>query len=84
MRDKILVDLDVFYVGERHAKSYEFGVPVVSLDGFMDLNLKLEYRYTRILSAWLRFNNILGRRYEIWNQYPGQSFFIQGGFTYSL
>ena len=84
LRNKILVDLDAFYIGKRYAKSYDFGVPSVSLDGFMDLNLKVEYRYTRILSAWLRLNNILGRRYEIWNQYPGQSFFIQAGFTYSL
>ena len=84
LRDKILIDLDAFYVGKRYAKSYDFGVPSVSLDGFMDLNFKIEYRYTRILSAYLRLNNILCRRYEIWNQYPGQIFFIQAGFTYSL
>ena len=84
IRDKILVGLEAYYVGTRYAKSYEVSRSEYVLDGFLDLNLKLEYRYSKILSAFLQFNNLLGKGYQIWNQYPVQRFSIFGGFTYAL
>ena len=83
-RNKILIGIDAFYIGKRYAKSYELAKPEIALDGFADINLKLEYQYTKILSFYLKFNNILGRGYEVWNQYPVQRFAVFGGFTYSL
>ncbi len=84
LQDKILINLDIFYVGKRYAKSYVFNISEYALEGFADLNLKLEYRYTKILSVFLRFNNILGNGYQLWNQYPVQRFSVFGGFTYAL
>jgi hypothetical protein len=48
------------------------------------LNLSAEYRYTKILSFWLRFSNISFSKYYEWAYYPSQRFFFMAGFTYSL
>lgn len=83
-RNKILGGIDAYYVGKRYAKSYVFAQPEIPLDGFVDLNLSLEYQFTRILSFYIRLNNILGSGYEIWNQYPVQRFSFFAGFSYLL
>ena len=54
------------------------------LYGFVDWNLGFEYRYTKILSAFLNFNNIEGERYFRWNNYPSQRFSFMGGITYAF
>jgi hypothetical protein len=54
------------------------------LPGFADINLGLEYRYNRILSGFLRLNNISNSRYHKWNNYPVQGISVMAGFTYSL
>jgi len=84
MRKKIMFDLDVYYIGKRYAKSYEFARPEIGLDGFVDLNFKAEYQFTKLLSFYLRLNNILGQGYQIWNQYPVQRFSVFAGFSYIL
>ncbi len=84
MQKKIMFELDAYYIGKRYAKSYEFARPEIALDGFVDLNFKAEYQFTKLLSFYARLNNILGQGYEIWNQYPVQRFSVFVGFTYSL
>ncbi len=81
LRDKILVNADVFYTGKRYA-------PVngqsLELKPYPDANLSVEYRYTKLLSFFLRLNNLTSSRYQIWNQYPAQRFQAMVGFTYAL
>ena len=50
----------------------------------VNLNISAEYRYTKILSFWVRFNNISYNRYYEWSYYPSQRFLGMIGFTYSL
>lgn len=83
-RKKLMFELEGYYVGKRYAKSYEFARPEIALDGFVDMNFKAEYQFTKLLSFYLTLNNILGKGYEIWNQYPVQRFAVFGGFTYTL
>jgi outer membrane cobalamin receptor len=83
-RKKMMFELEAYYVGKRYAKSYEFARPEIALDGFVDMNFKAEYQFTKLLSFYLTLNNILGKGYEIWNQYPVQKFSIFAGFTYTL
>ena len=83
-RNKIIGGVDAYYVGKRYSKSYVFAQPEIPLDGFVDLNLSLEYQFTKILSFYIKFNNILGKGYEIWNQYPVQRFSVFAGFSYLL
>ena len=85
LREKILVNADIIGSGKRYVKTYDSsGANELTLDGIVDINLGIEYRYTKILSAFLRFYNITSSRYQKWNQYPGQGFIVMGGITYSL
>ncbi len=84
LRDKILASADVMLYGPRWAKNWAPGGDPIELKGYMDLNLKLEYRYTRILSGFISLNNLASARYQAWNQYPMQRFFLLAGFSYSM
>jgi len=84
LQDKILVNADLMYIGKRWARTPDAVSKEFRLKAYPDVNLGLEYRYRKILSFFLRLNNLAGIRYETWNQYPTQGFFLMGGFTYSL
>jgi hypothetical protein len=84
LHNKILVDLSLFYVGKRYAKPSPLDTELITLKGFVDLNLGLEYRYTKVLSGFIRMNNILGARNQSWNYYSGMGFNLMLGFTYAL
>lgn len=87
LRNKILVDLTILGMGKRYAKEFETLDPKPiskELPSTLDLNLGIEYRYTKILSIWLKFNNFTASKYYMWNQYPAQRFNLMAGFTYSL
>ncbi len=84
LRDKILLNADVFYIGKRFAKPFGNDSGPLELDGITDFNLRLEYRYSRILSGFIRLNNITNTNYYKWNHYPVQGFSVKAGFTYSM
>jgi len=84
LRDKILVDASFFYSGKRYAYGKYLDGQVRELQGFFDANLAIEYRYTKLLSFFVRLNNFAAAKYNTWNQYPVQRFQILGGFTYAL
>ena len=84
LHNKILVDLGVYYMGKRVAPGTPLDTEMHTMKGFVDLNLGFEYRYTKILSGFVRLNNILGARNYTWNQYPAMGFNILFGFTYAL
>ncbi|MBV2246771.1 MAG: hypothetical protein KUL83_06385 [Lentimicrobium sp.] len=56
----------------------------VTVNGYTDLSLGLDYRYSRLLTAFLKFNNILGSRYYYWYDYPGYRFNMMAGISYSF
>lgn len=87
LRNKILVDVAILGMGKRYAKEFDSSDPKPLskvLPSTLDLNLGIEYRYTKILSIWLRFNNFTASKYYMWDQYPAQRFNLMAGFTYSL
>lgn len=84
MRDKILFDIDFFIIGERYAMSYDQPDVPVKLETIPDLNLGIEYRYSKIISGFISLNNITSDKYYLWNQYPSQKFNFLLGFTYKL
>lgn len=61
------------------AETYVFRSPV-----HVNANLSAEYRYTKILSFWLKINNIAFNRNYDWAFYPTQRFMMMAGLTYSL
>jgi hypothetical protein len=84
LRNKILANFDVIGVGKRFAKIPGIPDTIKELPGAVDFNFGLEYRYTKILSFWVKLNNIAGSNYNLWNFYPSQRFNFMLGITYSM
>jgi len=55
-----------------------------TVKGYTDINLGVEYRYTKLLSAFLNLSNLTGSRYYLWYNYPAYRFRIMGGVSYSF
>jgi hypothetical protein len=92
-RDKFLVKVEAMFLGARKGVTTETSVvdgvtTTVStphdLDGFMDLHLGLEYRYTKRLSLFFDASNLSASKYERWHLYPVQRTLLLGGATYSF
>ncbi|MGB1040418.1 MAG: hypothetical protein ACPGVD_06065 [Flavobacteriales bacterium] len=91
LADKILVRADIFFIGDRKAKSLTFieGAELnndnsytINQKAFVDFNLGFEYRYSKSISAFLNFNNIIGQKYLRYHLYPVQGINILGGATF--
>jgi len=93
LANKFMVNAEAYTVGKRAAKSLvpvqgvdanKDGSYTVDLNGYADLNLSIEYRYTKRLSAFVKFNNMFAARYEVWNNYNVQRFNALMGASYSF
>ena len=87
LKSKLIFRADVFAIGNQWAQQQKTinGVTTqqaVQLKGITDINLGLEYRYTKMLSAFVSFNNIGSFRYYRWDQYPTQRFNAMFGLTF--
>ena len=93
LKNKIYLHSDITVMGNRYAKVYK------NLDDndesndvayakrmkeIIDINLGIEYRYSKVLSGFINFNNIAAQKYELWNNYPVHGFQVIGGITYTL
>ncbi len=80
----------LFYVGERKdlVANESLIIPStgqeITLDGYLDANINLGYRFTDRLSVFVKGSNLLSDNYEKWINYPVQG--IQGlaGATYKF
>ena len=61
-----------------------FPKEIVDMSAHFNLSLFAEYRYSKILSFWTKFDNLTTNRYYEWAYYPSQRFLFMVGFTYSL
>jgi len=84
LRNKIIVSADIFAISDRFTRSFVTETSHIKLNRIVDLNLSIEYRYTKILSAFMCLNNNTSAKYYRWNQYPMQGFNLMAGFTYAL
>ncbi len=82
IREKIVVTLDMFSTGKRYIKTP--ANTTQSLKGLSDINLGVEYRYNKKLSAFLNLNNITSSKYDIWYMYPMYRFNVKTGLTYTF
>jgi hypothetical protein len=86
LRSKIIVRGDVYFAGNQWALTKVQESPQVLkpkvINGWADLNLETEYRYSKMLSFFARFNNIASQRYYRWERYPSQRFSFMIGFTF--
>lgn len=92
LRDKIIAGMEVTAIGKRklivngdELSSLAFyPKEIVDMSAHFNLSLNAEYRYSKILSFWTKFDNITYKRYYEWAYYPSQRFLMMIGFTYSL
>ncbi len=84
LQNKIFVDADILLFGKRYVQGYNSSSYVRELAPYVDINLGVEYRYNKLLSAFVNFNNIAASKYKMWNNYPVQRFNVMVGVTYSL
>jgi hypothetical protein len=93
MQNKLLATVEVYTMGKRKAKSLapvkdtdpqSDGSYIVTLKGFADVNLGIEYRYTKRLSAFLQFNNMFAGKYAYMTNYRVQNFQAMMGATYAF
>lgn len=84
MQDKVIIKADLFFNGSQFAPDETGEKEFVKLDGWVDANLCVEYRYSKLLSVFAQVNNIASQQYFRWYNYPSYRFSAMGGFTYSF
>lgn len=52
--------------------------------GGLDLGAGLEFAVVKNVKLWAQFNNILGKEYQRWKQYPVYGFNFMGGVVFSF
>ncbi len=86
IQNKIVFRANVAAHSKQYARilSSTEGFTSSAIDGFLDISLGIEYRYTKVLSAFINFNNLTNSRYYLWNNYPSYRFNLMGGIAYSF
>lgn len=86
IQNKIVVRANVAARSKQYARvpGNSGEVTFNSIKGFADLSLGFEYRYTKVLSGFINFNNITNTRYFLFNNYPSYRFNLMGGVAYSF
>ena len=88
LRNKIIASINTIAIGKRDFDYF----PITEMDPVhhltspthVNVNFSAEYRYTKILSFWVKVNNIAFNKYYDYAFYPTQRFMFMGGLTYSL
>lgn len=86
LRSKLYVKVALYGRGNYFVRVQEAGgaFSEANVKGFVDANLGLEYRYSKILSVFANLNNLGFARYYYWNNYPSERFNMLAGVTYSF
>ncbi len=86
LQNKIILNANVFSIGKRYVRDFDRNNSIVEkqLQGLVDLNLGVEYRLSKMFSAFAYFNNISAVKYYEWNNYPSQQFNVMMGVTYAF
>lgn len=83
LASKIIFNACMYSYSESWNISPKDGTPV-KIKPYSDINISLEYRYSKILSAFINLNNISSVKYQQWYNYPNYGLNVLGGFTYSF
>lgn len=88
-KDKWYAGADLFFVGERKDVLYSGIFPstisgVQNLKSYIDLNLNGGYHFNDMLSAFIKFNNVLNSDYQRYANFTVQGFQVLAGVTYKF
>ncbi|MGZ3882584.1 MAG: hypothetical protein ACXVP0_11700 [Bacteroidia bacterium] len=87
LKSKIILKADIFTIGNQWALTQTENNGVFSyqpklLNYIVDVNVGVEYRYSKMLGFFVSFNNIANMRYYRWENYPTQRFNMMLGLTF--
>ncbi len=86
--DKWFAGMQLFYVGKRkdinNTLMSSTSEQVITLDPYFDANLNLGYRFNDRLSVFVKGNNLAGKNYHRWVNFPVQGIQVLGGVTYKF
>lgn len=74
------VDSRYFLEGVDAAGNQTFG----TLDGYLDLNLAVDYRISKVLSTFVQINNATASKYSRWYNYPSYRLGVFAGLSYAF
>lgn len=88
-KDKWYAGADLFFVDERKDVLYNSTFPstvsgVQNLKSYIDLNLNGGYHFNDMLSAFIKFNNVLNADYQRFANFRVQGFQVLAGITYKF
>ncbi len=81
---KLIVQGGFNFIGNRWIKDIYLPEGMEKLKPFADLNLKVNYNYSKALTIFADLYNMADKSYLIWNQYPAQRFNFIFGLSYKL
>ncbi|MCB2376980.1 hypothetical protein LGH70_05270 [Hymenobacter sp. BT635] len=92
MYDKLLLGAELYTYSSSYGSGYvrrlvdgrQLGQVVRPTDTVIDLNLRADYRIMENLSIFALGNNLLGRKYERFLNYPVKGFNVLAGVTYDF
>ena len=90
LKDKFIFKASISAYGPRVARGFStdslgvVSMTPITMKGYADANIGVEYRYRRWLGAFVDFRNIAALRYEVWNQYQVQRFSFIAGLHFSF
>lgn len=87
LKSKIILKADVFVIGNQFAltqveNNFIYTTESKLMKGIVDVNIGAEYRYSKMMSFFVNFNNIANTRYYRWEKYPSQRFNLMAGLTF--
>ena len=83
--DKLIFNASIYASGKYYVRIQDNpGYVSQKINGYLDANLGIEYRYSKILSLYIDFNNLGFARQYRWYNYPSEKLNILGGIKYSF
>lgn len=88
LQSKVILRADIMILGKQWALTQvadtanTVSLRPKRLNGYVDANLEAEYRYSKMLSFFVRLNNIANQRYYRWENYPSQRFNAMIGLSF--
>ncbi|HJZ40204.1 MAG TPA: hypothetical protein VJ203_07555 [Bacteroidales bacterium] len=84
LNSKFTLGTGLDIIGPRWIQDISQPEGMLKLKPVADVNLKVNYNFSKVFTLFADIYNLADRSYMIWNQYPSQRFNFLFGFTYKL
>ena len=81
--DRLVANLDLYYYGKTYARNPTTRA-LVTNKAIIDLNAEFDYLFSKQFTAFVKLNNILGKKYERFLYYPQQGLNFLVGINFSF